>query len=103
MRQDDTPLDFFEPNLKKYPFAKEVRFIDAVLEAGDCLYVPAFYYIQSRTEAADGLETIMITSDYQAHSKIVDMILNGLEMKALTDEESHQFDQKMAGYLQNFF
>lgn len=45
----DTPVDFFEPNPKLYPFTRDVNFLKAKLKAGDCMYVPAFYYIQSRT------------------------------------------------------
>lgn len=45
----DTPVDFFDPNYKLYPFAKDVNFLHAKLKAGDCIYVPAYFYIQSRT------------------------------------------------------
>jgi len=45
LKQYDTPIDFFNPNYSRYPFAKKVNFIEATLNAGDCLYVPAFYYI----------------------------------------------------------
>ncbi|MFN9898843.1 MAG: cupin-like domain-containing protein [bacterium] len=44
-----SPLDFFKIDYNMYPFAKQVKFIDAVLEAGDCIYIPAYYYIQSQT------------------------------------------------------
>jgi hypothetical protein len=44
-------LDFFNIDYQLYPFAKQVKFIEAILEAGDCIYVPAYYYIQSQTFA----------------------------------------------------
>lgn len=45
----DTPLDFFNPDIKLYPFAREVNFLYAKLKAGDCMFVPAYFYVQSRT------------------------------------------------------
>jgi len=42
---DETPIDFFELNTSKYRWTRDVTFIDVDLGAGDCLYVPAFYYI----------------------------------------------------------
>ena len=41
----NSPLDFFNIDTKLYPYATSVKFIDAELNAGDCVYVPAFYYI----------------------------------------------------------
>ena len=49
-----SPLDFFNVDFQKYPLAAEVKFIDAVVEAGDCLYVPSYYYIQSKTLNIEG-------------------------------------------------
>lgn len=43
----DTPMDFFNPDFDKYPDAEDVNFLSVTLEAGDCIYAPAFYYIQS--------------------------------------------------------
>ena len=43
----DSPLDFFMVDLETYPLATEGVFITARLEAGDCIYVPSYYYIQS--------------------------------------------------------
>ena len=42
-------MSFFKLNFDKFPFATKVPFMEAILEEGDCLYVPAYYYIQSRT------------------------------------------------------
>lgn len=40
-----SPLNFFEIERDVYPLSLQVGFVDAILEAGDCLYVPAFYYV----------------------------------------------------------
>ena len=47
--KQNSPLDFFNINEKKYPLTKQVNFIDAKLEEGDCMYVPAFYFVQSKS------------------------------------------------------
>ena len=39
-----SPLNFFDVDLKRYPHAKEATFINVTLSAGDCLYIPAYYY-----------------------------------------------------------
>ena len=54
LKKDETPLDFFDVNYKAYPFAKDVVFLDATLYPGDCLYVPAFFYYQSKTLGSIG-------------------------------------------------
>lgn len=53
LRDFDSPLDFFRIEKEKYPLSLQVGFVNAILEAGDCLYVPAFYYIQSKTLTDD--------------------------------------------------
>lgn len=57
-KDHEVPVDFFKVDLEKYPFAKYVSFIDVELKTGDCLYVPAFFYVQSQTLAE---ESIIIT------------------------------------------
>ena len=43
--KDDTPLNFFDLNREKYPLLTQINFLDAILEAGDCVYVPAYFYV----------------------------------------------------------
>ena len=52
--KDSTPVDFFNPDDKQFPFLKDVPFLEASLAPGDCLYVPAFYYVQSRSLGSTG-------------------------------------------------
>lgn len=46
---DESPVDFFEPEFRKFPFAQNVNFIEVTLQAGDCMYVPAYFYVQSQS------------------------------------------------------
>jgi hypothetical protein len=41
---DETPINFFKPDLKNFPFAESAVYLDVILHAGDCLYIPAYYY-----------------------------------------------------------
>ena len=58
-KNHETPINFFDVDEKRYPHTKDINFVNATLNAGDCLYVPAYYYIQSRT--TEGKESIFIT------------------------------------------
>ena len=61
-KQHETPMDFFTWNPRKWRLARQAKFIDVTLNAGDCMYVPAYYYIQSHTTyQADNQESIILT------------------------------------------
>jgi hypothetical protein len=45
LKPDETPVDFFDPDFENFPFAKKVKFVEAILDTGDCMYVPAYYYL----------------------------------------------------------
>jgi hypothetical protein len=49
LKKHETPVNFFDVDSERFPYAQLVNFLTATLNAGDCMYVPAFYYIQSRT------------------------------------------------------
>ena len=99
-----SPLDFFNVTYERYPYAKQVKFIDVTLSAGDCMYVPAYYYVQSKTTyAGDNQESIIITQEYLSHSRVVEMILDGLEGDMLTDNKLSTVDQKMVDWFKSYF
>ena len=99
-KDHEVPVDFFKVDLEKFPFAKYVSFIDVELKAGDCLYVPAFFYLQSQTMAE---ETVMITLQYAPHSQILDMIFNGLDSQIIGDDNKNEFDKMLQGYFNNLY
>lgn len=41
----ETPVDLFNVDYDKYPHAKQAKILNVTLNAGDCLYVPAYYVI----------------------------------------------------------
>jgi hypothetical protein len=60
-----------------------LRAFNATLEAGDCLFVPPYYYMESKTlteskgEVGRGMSIILQTK-HQSHSALVNMILDGV-------------------------
>ena len=48
-----SPLDFFNVDYKRYPHAKNVKFLDVTVESGDCIYIPAYYFWQTETLTND--------------------------------------------------
>lgn len=85
----EVPIDFFDPNIHAmFPFVVDVDFVDAVLGPGDCMYVPAYYYIQSQSRMHDDGTTnaLIYTQQYQSHSRIVDMIFEGVNNDSLIDD-----------------
>ena len=85
-KKGETPIDFFNYDANMYKHLKQVKFLDTILNAGDCMYVPAFYYIQSKTTyQSDNKESIIITTEYPAHSQMLDLIFDGLEGELMTD------------------
>ena len=41
----ESPLNFFDPDYTRFPQATKNIFIPATLNAGDCMYVPAYYFV----------------------------------------------------------
>lgn len=39
-------VNFFIPNLEKYPYFTDVQKFSVVLSKGDCLFIPAYYFHQ---------------------------------------------------------
>lgn len=67
--KSDCPIDFFTYDSKKHKLADPGLFLNVTLNAGDCMYVPAFYYMQSKTlHTADNQESMIVTHEYAPHS-----------------------------------
>ena len=43
----ESPINFFDPKLATSGATKVVPMNDVTLTTGDCIYVPAYYYIQT--------------------------------------------------------
>lgn len=116
-KHDESPMDFFKPDYEKFPYAKQFEFVEVELDAGDCMYVPAYYYIQSKTTSqpvddmtkvkayskghGHNVESIIITHQYASHSVFVDSMMEALDKDILTDDELHHMDARLAGMFGN--
>lgn len=52
----ETPVNLFEQDLKlsqKYSLIKPSYINEAVVKAGGCLYIPAYYWYQSETQKGE--------------------------------------------------
>ncbi len=64
----ETPLDFFMGiNKKKYPLASQAKIIGATLEPGQCLFVPAYYWVQSQSVTSD---VTLLSFEFEPHSEL---------------------------------
>ena len=70
-------LDLFNIDEEKYPLLKEVEdyILEATMEKGDCIFLPALYWTQYQTQGE--LSTIL-TFEYQPSSKYVDILFRAV-------------------------
>ena len=100
-----TPVDFFEYSPMQWPLADEVNFLETTLESGDCLYVPAYFWVQSQTlsetthQFSPSARSLILTHHYESHSELVDMMMNGLEQIVPLTAEDEWVEEMLASYL----
>lgn len=71
------------------------------------MYVPAYFYIQSKTlgddhyELSEGRvgESILISHWYQSHSALVDMVFDGIDDNGWTDRDKNKYDNMLETYV----
>ena len=74
----ETPINLFETDyeqIKKYRLMKLGDVMEAEMEKGGCLYIPAYYWFQSETlnseDATESGVSSFITFEYEASSLLV--------------------------------
>ena len=80
----EATYSLFNDRRNELVIAKGLKAFDAYLRAGDCLYVPAYFYAESKTlTKANGEDgrgmSIIINHQYNSHSKLVDMVMDGIQ------------------------
>lgn len=43
----ETPVDLFKPNYEEFPLLKGANIMSAVVNKGGCIYIPAYYWLQT--------------------------------------------------------
>lgn len=100
----ESPLDFFSEVNALNPSTSVVNFNEVTLDRGDCIYVPAYYYVQSKTVSSGQYEpelningsddSLIITHLYESHSAMVDLVFEGLTDNNWIDTK-HKYDSML--------
>ena len=87
---NESPINLFKPDFEKYPSAKHIdHFYKDVLQAGDCIFIPAFYFYQvagwakaqpSKT-GSNGAKpaAISVAFKYRSHSRLLEAFYDAIE------------------------
>ena len=70
-------IDFFNVNKDKYPLLAQIEkhILATKLKKGDCLYVPAFYWVQTRSHSE---QSMFLTFGYESHSRLTDLLFDAI-------------------------
>ena len=70
-------ISLFKVKAEKFPLLEEVKeyILEAQLEKGDCVYVPALWWFQFQTQSE---ESTILSFEYQSSSKFVDILFKAI-------------------------
>ena len=76
----ETPLDFFtNVNSTRYPLFAEAKVLSVEVEAGQCLFIPAFYWMQSKTLLTGNEMAIIMNFEYESHSELLNLLFSAID------------------------
>uniref|UniRef100_A0A7S3II51 JmjC domain-containing protein n=1 Tax=Strombidium inclinatum TaxID=197538 RepID=A0A7S3II51_9SPIT len=75
-----SPVEFVWPDYQKYPLFRNAKVRNIHIKAGDCLYVPAYYWhqVQSSPEVSIGVATF-----FKTYHQIVDLMQMGFQQQVV--------------------
>lgn len=76
MPDNYSPVEFIYPDMEQWPLFKYARVKRAHMDAGDCLYVPAYYWHQ--VDSAPGV-TLGIATFFTSYHNFIDITQEGLQ------------------------
>lgn len=81
---NESPLDFFDMTLNatQYPLFQEAKVLSVVLSAGQCLFIPTFYWVQSQTLTGDA-HTVSVQFEYESHSELLNLLFQAIDQGIL--------------------
>jgi hypothetical protein len=85
---EETPLNFFNVNNTAYPLYDKAKMIEVTVNAGGCVFVPAFYWLQTQTPASTSRaeqSTMLMSFEYECHSELVSMLFGAVDTGILED------------------
>lgn len=84
---NESPVNLFAPDFEKHPNLNYIKVIqNETLEAGDCIFMPAFYYYQMIGKAEDRAGkadfkpySLVASIHYQSNSDLLQAFYNAIE------------------------
>jgi hypothetical protein len=71
-------------NATQFPLYQEAKVLSVELSPGKCLFVPAFYWSQSRTANEDPhATTTLVHLEYEAHSELLNLLFEAIDQGVL--------------------
>ena len=89
-------INLFDYDEFKYPLLAQIAedgyIISAKLEAGDCMYIPAWYYQQSKTLSK---QTIMLNYAFEESSTLTGLFFGAINEGVLEEQRSKRKPEKI--------
>ncbi len=84
LQPNESPIDFFSSDIdtSKFPLFVEAKVLGVTLAAGQCLFVPAFYWIQSSTKTGNE-HTILVNFQFETHSELLNLLFQAIDQGIL--------------------
>lgn len=92
LKPNQSPVSFFDPD---FDLHQNLQYIDADyylnLREGDCVYIPAFYFVQYKglpnvAPEVDGMwsSAIALTLKYKSNSQLLNAFFEAVELELVT-------------------
>lgn len=89
LKSTQSPVNLFYDPLDEllgaFPLLEVAQVFQTTVTAGDCLFVPAWWWVQSSTEKE---ETMMLEMEFEVHSQFYDLINSGFEKEMILHSEN---------------
>ena len=84
LQPNESPIDFFSNDIdtSKFPLFLEAKVLGVTLNAGQCLFVPAFYWIQSQTKTGNE-HSILVNFQFETHSELLNLLFQAIDQGIL--------------------
>lgn len=88
LQPNESPVDFFKPDLRYYPAFDDANVASTILRPGDCMYVPSYSWYQALGQAkasasASIAGSLVLIAKYQGTSSSLDKFMEAIEQKIL--------------------
>lgn len=76
-----SPVDLFHPsefaNIETFPLLLETQVLEVALTPGQCLFVPAWWWLQVHALGED--DALVVDMEFEPHSQLYNLINKGIE------------------------